>query len=108
MTELTRTGARKVGLKARIEKLLAERPAEALSLAQIGAALDLPKTEHGAISATLVKIHCAGGIRISTGPSGSAKGRRNVKLYRHNPRSQAPGPVPVAEMHGGLALAFTR
>lgn len=53
-----------LGLKARIEKLLIDRKGESLTLGQISAALDLPKTAHAEISSCLSKPHCDGRVSV--------------------------------------------
>lgn len=101
MTELTKTSARKNGLKARIEKLLAENNALDYSVHEIGAALGIPKTENSQICSALCKLP----VRSVMGPAVGSLGRRYTKRYRLVPK---PAPIVVREMDDRRALAFTR
>lgn len=101
MTELTKTSARRNGLKARIEKLLAENNARDYSVHEIGAALGIPKTENSQICSALCKLP----VRSVMGPAVGSLGRRYTKRYRLVPK---PAPIVVREMDDRRALAFTR
>lgn len=97
------------GLKARIEKLLTDHPDQAYSIHDIGTALGLPKTDHSAITPTIIKLRNAGRVREAPqGPAGSAKGRRYTKRYRIVVKAPPPAPIVVREMDDRRALAFTR
>lgn len=97
------------GLKARIEKLMTDQPGKDFSIHDIGTALGLPKTDHSAITPTIIKLRNAGRVReVTQGPAHSAKGRRYTKRYRIVIKTPAPAPIVVREMDDRRALAFTR
>lgn len=98
-----------MGLKARIEKLLSDHPGRDFSTHDIGNALNVAKTDHPAISATIIKLRNSGRVREAPqGPAGAAKGRRYTKRYRIVSKAPAPAPIVVREMDDRRALAFTR
>ena len=96
------------GLKARIEKLLDDKAGESLTLGQISAALDLPKTMHAEISSCLSKLRDSGAVKSALGPASSARGRRFVKRYSMAKKQKEPKVIVVSEMDARRALAFTR
>lgn len=97
------------GLKARIEKLLTEQPSRDFSTHDIGSALGLPKTDHPAISATIIKLRNSGRVREAPqGPAGASKGRRYTKRYRIVLKAPPPAPIVVREMDDRRALSLTR
>lgn len=97
-----------IGLKARIERLLETSVGQALTIGQISAALGLTKTDHGDISACLVKLCSSGRAKSRLGPASSPKGRRYVKQYSFIPKPKPPAAVVVSEVDSRRALAFMR
>lgn len=106
MPTRTITSIRAGGLKSRVEKLLHSRVGEPLTLGEIGAALDLPKTSHPEISSCLAKLREAGAVQSAPGPASSARGRRQVQRYSILQR-RVGGDVRVSEMDARRALAMT-
>lgn len=104
MPSRTITSIRAGGLKSRVEKLLHSQAGQPLTLGQIGAALDLPKTSHPEISSCLAKLREAGRVQTSTGPASSARGRRLVQCYSILQR-RVGGDVCVSEMDARRSLA---
>lgn len=96
------------GLKARIEKLLIDRKGESLTLGQISAALDLPKTAHAEISSCLSKLRDSGAVKSALGPASSAKGRRYVKRYSMARQAKEASVIVIQEMDVRRSLAFMR
>lgn len=105
MPTRTITSLRAGGLKSRVEKLLHSRAGQPLTLGEIGAALDLPKTSHPEISSCLAKLREAGTVQSALGPASSARGRRQVQRYSVLLR-RVGGDVCVSEMDARRALAM--
>lgn len=88
------TPARPMGLKARVAGLLKQKASEndntGMTIGQIGAALSLPKTEHGNLAALLVKLRDEGSVKAVSGQATSVRGRRFVKRYLWRGRLDAP------------------
>ena len=82
------------GLKHQIAELLrtqSERhPGIGLTIGQIGSALDLPKTEHGSLSAALVKLRDESRVKSTRGPATSSLGPRFVKVYIWRGKQEKP------------------
>lgn len=102
----------KPGLKARATQLLKDRAASTdpaiattgLTLGEIGAALGLPKTDHGALNSAMVKLRGEGKVRAESGPATSALGPRFVKRYLWKVRKPAPTPPPPSDDRRFLSL----
>lgn len=105
MPTRTITSIRAGGLKSRVEKLLHSQAGQPLTLGEIGAALDLPKTAHPEISSCLAKLREAGTVQSAPGPASSALGRRLVQRYSILLR-RAGGDVCVSEMDARRSLAM--
>ncbi len=105
MPTRTVTSIRAGGLKSRVEKLLHSQAGQALTLGEIGAALDLPKTSHPEISSCLAKLREAGAVQSAPGPASSARGRRLVQRYSILLR-RVGGDVCVSEMDARRSLAM--
>ncbi len=93
------------GLKSRVEALLHSQAGQPLTLGEIGAALDVPKTSHPEISSCLAKLREAGAVQSVPGPASSARGRRLVQRYSILPR-RVGGDVCVPEMDARRSLAM--
>lgn len=79
--QITRTG-----LKGRAAEILRARadsdsPTKGMALAEIAAALSLPKDEMPALNSALVKLCKDGKVLSTSGPSASSRGRKTVKRY---------------------------
>lgn len=105
MPTRTVTSIRAGGLKSRVEKLLHTQAGQPLTLGEIGAALDLPKTSHPEISSCLAKLREAGAVQSAPGPASSARGRRLVQRYSILLR-RVGGDVCVSEMDARRSLAL--
>ena len=106
MPTRTITSIRAGGLKSRVEKLLHSQAGQPLTLGEIGAALDFPKTSHPEISSCLAKLREAGAVQSAPGPASSARGRRQVQRYSILLR-RVGGDVRISEMDARRALAMT-
>lgn len=94
-----------VGIKKRVQQALEASQGRLLTMGQIMALADIPKTAASDVSSALYKLRNDGLVRAVRGPSTSVKGPRFVRMYQIVVRAARVEPVQtVVSPMAGLGI----